>query len=141
MKHLFLTLLTLFSAQSFAQEIVEADETLSSNIIGAWEHISSTYPNGDVSRYRKEFEFFAGGIGVCTEYYDQDTVLASFSWEVLDSSIYVFTEDDRGHKVNTDSQFISSIDELNLFLNKIFGPAEFRKETHYRKKTGDIVQH
>jgi len=126
---------------SFAQEIPSADELLATKVIGSWEHISSNYPSGNISRYRKEFEFSIGGQGVCTEFYDKDTVLAKFSWEIADSTIRVFVIDDRGSRVNTDSQFISSIDELNLYLNQIYGPAELRKSTHYRKKAGDVVQY
>ena len=129
MKRTFLFVLTLFSIQSFAQEVASADDVLTTKVIGAWEHISSNYPSGNVSRYRKEFEFYIGGQGICTEFYDNDTVYANFNWEVIDSTIHVFVADDRGNKVNTDSQFIASLDELNLFLPNIWTCRAQKKDT------------
>ncbi|MBK6952629.1 MAG: hypothetical protein IPH24_11425 [Crocinitomicaceae bacterium] len=73
---------------SFAQDSINSDAELSAQLVGTWEHVSSTYPSGDVSTYQRKFQFYVDGTGVCARYTDLDTVLIHLNGQLKTVSFH-----------------------------------------------------
>ena len=136
MKTISLVLSTLvLCLPSFAQETSPQDDYFASLFIGTWEHVSSTYPSGNESRYQRDFTFNADGSGVCTKYTKLDTSYQDFEWTVKDSMIFLFLiEEKTGSKTNTDAQYITLMNNDELYLDMRYASPEVRKTTFYRRK-------
>lgn len=120
MKTYILLLVTLLSTSGFSQDAKTADAVLFSSMIGTWEHVSSTFPTGDVVTYRREFQFFSDGKGICTKIKDVDTTLINFEWEVKDSVVSLFEIRKNGKITYADSQIISFLDPSKLYLTDAY---------------------
>ncbi len=118
---------------SLAQDSINADADLSAQLIGTWEHVSSTYPSGDVSTYQRTFQFFADGSGVCARYTDLDTVLIHFNWTVKDSVISLFEIRKNGKSIYADSQIITFVDMQKLHLADAYCDDQTGKICCYRR--------
>ncbi|MEZ4924429.1 MAG: hypothetical protein R2780_14755 [Crocinitomicaceae bacterium] len=120
---------------SFAQETSAQDDYFASLFVGTWEHVSSTYPSGNESRYQRDFKFNADGTGLCTRYTKLDTSYQDFEWKVRDSLVFLFLIDEKsGAKLNTDVQFITLMTDDALYLDMKYASPELRKVTYYRRK-------
>ena len=130
---LFSTL--LFIRPSFAQETSSADDFFAAMFIGTWEHVSSTYPSGNESRYKRDFTFNEDGSGLCTKYSKIDTSYQEFEWKVQDSLVFLFLVDEKsGQRLNTDVKYISLMTNDDLYLDMRYAAQEVRKTTYYRRK-------
>lgn len=147
MKTLNLLLVTvIFCATGFAQAIsqkesIASDASLSSSIIGTWEHVSSTYPSGDVTTYKRKFQFFEDGKGICSRYTDLDTVFINFQWEVRESVISLFEIRKNGKRIYADSQILSFVDINKMYLTDAYCDENTGKIACYRRVESEIAKY
>lgn len=147
MKTLNLLLITvIFCATGFAQEISQkesnaSDASLSSSIIGTWEHVSSTYPSGDVTTYKRKFQFFTDGKGICERYTDLDTIVINFQWEVKESIISLFEIRKNGKRIYADSQMLSFVDLNKMYLTDAYCDDHTGKIACYRRVESEIAKY
>lgn len=123
---------------SFAQE---SDQYMATHLVGSWEHVSSTYPGGDVVSFRKEFNLFNDGTGICYQFSGADTLSANFAWEVEDSTIVLYILDKKGEKIEADTQFISLLAPMKMYLSEISDGIETGKVCVYRRMDNQIAQY
>jgi len=142
MKTLNLIPIIFFSSTvSFSQDSVTSDAELSSSLVGSWEHVSSTYPGGDITTYHREIELFADGKGICTKYNLADTLTITFEWEVKDSIVYMFVINKNGKRIHTDSQYISLMDFKKMYLIDSYGEEQAGKVCCYRRTDLEIAKY
>jgi hypothetical protein len=120
---------------SIAQDSINTDSDLSAQLVGTWEHVSSTYPSGDVSTYQRKFQFYADGTGVCARYTDLDTVLIHFEWTVKDSVISLFEIRKNGKSIYADSQIITFVDLHKMHLSDAYCDDQTGKICCYRRSS------
>lgn len=120
---------------SVAQDSLNTDSQLTSQLLGTWEHVSSTYPAGDVSTYQRKFQFFEDGTGVCARYTDLDTVLIKFDWTLKDSVISLFEIRKNGTRIYADSQIITTLDLNKMYLSDAYCDDKTGKVSYYRRTT------
>lgn len=130
---LFLPAVFLF-ATAHAQD-GETDLSLTSDLVGTWEHVSSTYPSGDVVTYRREIRLLPDGTGYCTRFTDLDTLSTSFGWEVKDSVIYLFETNKRGKRITADAQYISALNPTKMYLRDAYGEDQAGRVCCYRRNS------
>ena len=119
------------STSTFAQN--NSDALLTTSLYGTWEHVSSTYPTGDIVTYHREINFQADGIGFCTKYENADTLNVSFQWEVKDSVIYLFVTNKRGVRMDGDAQQITMLDLSKMYLADAFGEDQVGRVLCYQR--------
>jgi len=142
MKTLNLILITFISLNNcFTQDTGTTDAILSSNLVGTWEHISTTYPSGDVTTYHKEIQFFADGTGICTKFTTLDSLSMKFQWEVKDSIVYLFVINRHGKRIDADSRCISLLDASTIYLTNAYCEEQSGKVCCYRRANMEIAQH
>ncbi|MBD3636355.1 MAG: hypothetical protein HUJ25_03360 [Crocinitomicaceae bacterium] len=142
MRTLSLIIVALFSHTSLlAQFAKDTDELIEKHVVGKWIHESSSFPNGDVVVYKRDLELFADGSGVCTKYLQDDTLTLNFNWEVKDSVVYIFVMNKFGKRVDTDSHYITYVDEVTLLLDQNYGPLDLRKNSYYRKESQEMAKY
>ncbi|MBK6527842.1 MAG: hypothetical protein IPG07_21220 [Crocinitomicaceae bacterium] len=100
-----------------------------------WEHVSSTYPSGDVSTYQRKFQFYADGTGVCARYTDLDTVLIHFEWTVKDSVISLFEIRKNGKVFTQIRQIITFVDLHKMHLSDAYCDDQTGKICCYRRSS------
>jgi hypothetical protein len=139
MKTSTLIFATLLSATAcFSQDTSADDIALSSSVIGRWEHVSSTYPGGDVVTYQREIYFYNDGSGMCTKYMEGDTLVITFNWEVKDSVICLFQFNKHGKRVDADAQYITKVDPSKMYLADAYNDEGYGKVCCYRR-SGIVV--
>jgi hypothetical protein len=141
MKRYILLLVTILSTSSFAQDAKTADALLFSSIVGTWQHVSSTYPWGDVVTYQREFQFFSDGLGICKKITDSDTIVISFHWEVKDSIVSLFEIQKNGRPIYADSQVISLVNTSKLYLKDAYCDENIGRVCCYRRTGNEIVKY
>lgn len=109
------------------------DDTLVASLVGTWEHVSSTYPGGDIVTYQREINFNADGTGSCTKYEKADTLNVSFQWEVKDSVIYLFITNRRGVRMDGDAQQITLLDLSKMYLADAYGEDQVGRVLCYQR--------
>jgi hypothetical protein len=134
-RNLFILFVFSFCTISVAQDSVDTDVAIRSQLVGTWEHVSSTYPSGNVSTYQRKFQFFADGTGICARYTDLDTVLIKFEWVVKDSIISLYELRKNGVIIYADSQIITSLDVNKLYLTDAYCDDQTGKVCYYRRST------
>jgi hypothetical protein len=120
---------------SLAQDSINSDTDLSAQLVGTWEHVSSTYPSGDIKTYQRKFQFFADGTGYCASYTAADTVLIKFEWVVEDSIISLYELRRNGVIIYAESQRISFFDGTKMYLNDDYCEDKTGKIGVYRRST------
>lgn len=120
---------------SFAQDSINTDVALRAQLVGTWEHVSSTYPSGDVKTYQRKFQFFSDGTGYCASYTAVDTVLIKFEWVVEDSIISLYELRRNGVIIYAESQRISFFDGTKMYLNDDYCEDKTGKVGVYRRST------
>ena len=142
MKTIRLILATLLtSTVSFAQDDATSDAVLFSYLVGTWEHVSSTFPDGDVTTYQRKFHLYADGKGTCAKYTDLDTIYVHFEWEVKDSIISLFEIDKRGKRIYADSQTISFVDLNKMHLTDAYCEENRGKICCYKRTGNEIAKY
>lgn len=132
-KTILIILALLLSVGAVFGKTTETDASLASDLVGKWEHMSSTYPNGDVMTYHREINLFADGTGTCIKYRETDTLTISFSWEVKACIIYLFVFSKRGKRINADAQYVSLLNSTRMHLTDAYGEDEMGKVCCYRR--------
>lgn len=142
MKTLTFFIAAYFSCSACIAQDPASDITLTSNVIGRWQHVSSTYPNGEVMTYEREIMFLGNGNGVCTKFMPDDTLEISFQWEVKDSVISLFTTNKHGRRIEADAQYISLVDMGRLYLTDAYDDTtQFGRVCCYRRTSGEIAKY
>jgi len=142
MKTLHLLLITTLSSSfSFSQDDITTDAVLYSYLVGTWEHVSSTYPGGDVGTYKREFQLYSDGKGICINYDDGDTTSINFEWEVKDSIISLFEIQKNGKRIYADSQNISFVDLNKMYLTDAYCEDQTGKICCYKRSGNEIVKY
>lgn len=136
----------IFCTTGFAQDNTEtnstaSDASLSSSIVGTWEHVSSTYPSGDVTTYKRKFQFFEDEKGICSRYTDLDTITINFQWEVKESVISLFEIRKNGKRIYADSQILSFVDVNKMYLTDAYCDENTGKIACYRRVESEIAKY
>lgn len=141
MKTFYLSLILVFTFNnSFTQDEQNTDSTLSLKVVGIWEHMSSSYPSEDIITFQRELHLFADGKGLCIDINSMDTILVTFEWEVIDSTIFLFVHNKNGRRIDTDSQNIYLLNQNKMYLAEIIdGTVETGKVCYYRRKNMEIA--
>ena len=117
MKNYLLSLIVLlYISPSFAQEPNQSDVNLMNDVVGTWQHVSSTDYQGNILRYERKIQLFADGTGICTKKVENQTIEIPFYWNVEHGNIMLYVENKKGKRINTDSQFVWDIDNFNMSL-------------------------
>ncbi len=134
MKTLSLTFFALFTANYIsAQNVLSYDDSLKKNLVGAWTHVSSTYPGGFVMTYEREIIFSPDGTGTCVKYFDDDTLEISFNWELRDSVVYLYVTNKRGIRIDADAQLISHVASGKIYFQDAWGEDQTGKVCCYQR--------
>lgn len=143
MKILNTILITLFTSTiGFSQnDSVTNNQTLFYSLIGTWEHVSSTYPSGDVVTYQRKFDFFADGTGICTRYTDLDTVLINFEWTVQDNIVSLYSIQKNGKRIYADSQSITFADVNRMYLRSAYCEEQNGKVCCYYRSENQMAKY
>ncbi|UKN00969.1 hypothetical protein K6119_14635 [Paracrocinitomix mangrovi] len=143
MKTIKLTLVALMLATfSLAQDqSVVQKKDLSSNLVGSWQHLRSVYPTGEIMTYTREFDLYEDGTGLCTRLSESDTVAIKFEWEVKDSTIYLYTLNNKGKRIEADAQLITHIDEAAMHLDEPVDEGYLGKVCMYRRKDSKLAKY
>jgi len=142
MKTYILLLITILSASTcFTQDAKTADAVLFSSLVGTWEHVGSTFPGGDVVTYKREFQLFSTGKGICTKITDVDTTIINFEWQVKDSIISLFEIKKNGRIIYADSQVISFVDQNKMHLTDAYCEDQTGKIACYRRTGNEIAKY
>lgn len=120
---------------SFAQDSLNSDINLRAQLVGTWEHVSSTYPSGDVKTYQRKFQFFSDGTGYCANYTTVDTTVIKFEWVVEDSVISLYELRKNGVIIYAESQRISFFDGAKMYLNDDYCEDKTGKVGVYRRSS------
>jgi hypothetical protein len=136
MKTLSLTFFALLSANNmFAQDNLNYDDSLKKTLVGEWHHVSSTYPGGYVMTYERDLYFSHDGTGICTKYFDTDTVQVAFNWEIRDSVVYLYVNNKRGVRIDGDAQLISGLASEKIYFKDAWGEDQAGKVCCYKRDT------
>lgn len=130
---LALSALYIFTSVMTADEL-NGDALLAQTLVGHWEHVSSTYPNGDVLTYNRDIELKSDGTGFCTKYMEEDTLGISFRWEVKDSVIHLFVFDKHGRRIEADAQLVSGVSASRMYLTDAYGEDQTGKICCYSRE-------
>lgn len=134
MKTLSLTLFSLFIINGVsAQTDSGYDDSLKNNLVGAWRHVSSTYPGGFVMTYERDIYFSPDGTGTCVKYFDEDTLQISFNWELRDSVVYLYVTNKRGVRIDADAQLISQVSAGKIYFKDAWGEDQAGKVCCYQR--------
>jgi hypothetical protein len=136
-KFTLIFVLSCFISPSFSQS-KPSDKDLTDDVVGTWQHVTSTDSEGHRLSYQRQIELYADGSGNCIKYDGADTINLAFFWDVHDGVIMLYVLDKNGKKINTDSQLISDVDASSLNLSNVFGDDEYGISSLYRKSK-DIV--
>lgn len=136
MKILVLTISALtITAFSFSQaDSTLTDDNLKKDLVGTWTHVTSTDPKGNVLAFDRQIELLPDGKGTCTKYVEADTLLLPFEWDIKDGAIQLYVFNKHGKRINTDSQFISLLDDRSLYLDTVYGSDDRGKVSLYQRE-------
>lgn len=135
MKTVLLSLITaIIFSPSFSQNQALGDE-LKQNVVGTWQHVSSTDQKGNILRYDRKIELFADGTGICTRVRDGQSVEIPFFWDVSANEIMLYILNKRGKMINTDSQLVWDVDDRSLSLACTWESDDFGITSLYKKLT------
>ena len=132
MKTYILSLIALFIVSpSFSQT---SDDQLKIDVVGTWQHVSSTDYHGNIIRYERKLELFSDGTGICTRNENGVDIKLPFYWEIVNGSINLFVENKRGKRINTDSQLIWDLDEFSMNLACTWESDEYLGTSSFYKR-------
>lgn len=135
-----LLIFVLYFTPTFSQES-QSDEDLTQCVIGTWEHVVSTDPDGNVQTYDRKIELFADGTGICTKLIDGEEVQMPFYWDIVDGAIMLYIVDNKGRRINTDSQLISDVDARQLNLASVWESDDYGMASLYERKTNIVAEY
>ena len=130
----------LYVCPSFTQEPSQTDAELTKTVVGTWQHVSSTKPNGTILRYERQIELFADGTGTCIKTVDGEKVTISFNWDVVNGAIMLYIYDKKGKRITTDSQLIWDIDANSMNLACTWESDDYGRSSLYKRKKEGLVK-
>lgn len=129
------------SSLALAQNDQPNDEAIMKDVVGTWQHVTSTDPKGNVLRFDRELELNANGSGICTRYEAADTLQLPFEWDVKNGAIQLYVYNKRGKRINTDAQHVSLVDAKSLYLDTVYASADQGKVSLYRRKSAEVAKY
>lgn len=138
MKNSLLSLIILlYVCPSFTQEPNQSDVNLMNEVVGTWQHVSSTDYNGNILRYERKIQLFADGTGICIKKVENQIIEIPFYWNVEQGTIMLYVENKKGKRINTDSQFVWDIDNYSMSLACTWESDDYLATTSTYKRLKD----
>lgn len=133
MKTIRLIFMGIFCLIASHVNAANSDKHLINNLIGTWEHVSTTSIFGDIITYKREIHLAANGKGSCVKLIEGEKTSLEFNWEVVEGTIHLFVFNKRGKRINCDSQFVSHLDDHKMHLKNVFGEEDHGNLACYKR--------
>lgn len=134
MKTVIISLLAfLVFSPSFSQE-TSSDAELKQEIVGTWQHVSSTDYKGNIIRYESKIQLLSDGTGICTKHVDGQKIDIPFFWDIAEGAITLYILNKKGKRINTDKQFIRDVNEQSMNLACLWASDEFLGRSSFYKR-------
>ena len=111
-----LLIILIYVSPSFSQEQNQSDVNLKNEVVGTWQHVSSTDYDGNILRYERQIHLYADGTGICKKKVEGQQIEIPFYWSVKQGTIMLYVENKHGKRINTDAQFVWDIDHYSMSL-------------------------